>query len=113
MAKLARAGTALALMHGWLKAMLRISETNTANKGAILRLDGSLTGPWVHELRLACEPILAQGEGLQIDCGGVSFVDTAGISLLQALRSKGTSLVNCSPFIKLQLERNGSKSRKP
>jgi ABC-type transporter Mla MlaB component len=87
--------------------MLRISEINSAMDGRKLKLDGSLTGPWVQELKQACEPILAEGQAMQIDCRGVSFVDAAGITLLQWLQSRGVTLDNCSPFIKLQLAQNG------
>jgi ABC-type transporter Mla MlaB component len=92
--------------------MLRISEINSALDGRKLRLDGSLTGPWVQELKLTCEPLLAEGEAMQIDCGGVSFVDATGIALLQGLQARGAALVNCSPFIKLQLAHNGHESSK-
>ncbi len=84
--------------------MLRITETDMAVNGTRLRLDGKLVGPWVNELRLLCEPILANGEQIQVDCGGVSSVDSDGIALMHILQAKGVMLVNCSPFIKLQLE---------
>jgi len=70
--------------------------------GAKLRLDGKLAGPWVCELKLQCEPILAKSERIQMDCGGVSSIDSNGIALMQILQAKGVTLVNCSPFIKLQ-----------
>ncbi len=85
------------------KPMLRITETDVAVDGAKLRLDGKLAGPWVCELKLRCEPILAKSERIQMDCGGVSSIDSDGIALMQILQAKGVTLVNCSPFIKLQL----------
>jgi ABC-type transporter Mla MlaB component len=85
------------------KPMLRITETDVAVDGAKLRLDGKLAGPWVCELKLRCEPILAKSERIQMDCGGVSSVDSDGIALMQILQAKGVTLVNCSLFIKLQL----------
>jgi ABC-type transporter Mla MlaB component len=83
--------------------MLRITETDVAVDGTKLRLDGKLAGPWVRELRLLCEPILARGEQIQIDCSGVSSLDSDGIALLQRLQVERVTLVNCSPYIKLQL----------
>jgi len=71
-----------------------------------LRLDGSLTGPWVHELRLMCESKRVDSGAMQIDCGGITFVDAAGVALMRGLQSKGVRLVNCSPFIKMQLAQN-------
>jgi ABC-type transporter Mla MlaB component len=92
--------------------MLRISEINSALDGRKLRLDGSVTGPWVQELKLTCEPLLAEGEAMQLDCGGVSFVDAVGIALLQRLQARGATVVNCSPFLKLQLAQNDHTSSK-
>jgi hypothetical protein len=83
--------------------MLRITETDVTVEGTKLRLDGKLAGPWVGELKMLCEPILARGEQIQIDLGGVSSLDRDGIELLRMLRAKGVILVNCSPLIKLQL----------
>lgn len=83
--------------------MLRITETDVTVDGTKLRLDGKLAGPWVRELRLLCEPILARGEQIQIDCSGVSSLDSDGIALLQRLQREGVTLVNCSLFIKLRL----------
>jgi len=85
--------------------MLRISETNV--KGTTFRLDGSLTGPWVRELKIMFESRLGDSGAIQIDCGGVTFVDAAGVALMQRLQSQGVRLVNCSPFIKMQLAQNG------
>jgi ABC-type transporter Mla MlaB component len=83
--------------------MLRITETDVTVDGTKLSLDGKLVGPWVGELKMLCEPILARGEQIQIDLGGVSSLDSDGIELLRMLQAKGAILVNCSPFIKLQL----------
>ena len=80
-----------------------LQRPTVAVDGAKLRLDGKLAGPWVCELKLRCEPILAKSERIQMDCGGVSSIDSDGIALMQRLQAKGVTLVNCSPFIKLQL----------
>ena len=84
--------------------MLRITETDVTVDGTKLRLDGKLVGPWVPELRLVCEPMLAKIEQIQADCGGISSIDSEGIALMRTLQAKFVTLVNCSPFIKLQLE---------
>jgi ABC-type transporter Mla MlaB component len=86
--------------------MLRISN-NSETEEARLRLDGNVTGPWVKELEASCEAALSGGKRLRIDLGGVGFVDEAGITLMHGLKAKGVDLVNCSPFIKLQLGLNG------
>jgi len=48
------------------KPMLRITQTDVAVDGAKLRQDGKLAGPWVCELKLRCEPILAKSERIQM-----------------------------------------------
>ena len=83
--------------------MVRITETDVTVDGTKLRLDGKLGGPWVREMRLVCDPILAKGQQIQIDCSGVSSLDSDGIALLQRLQGEGVTLVNCSLFIKLRL----------
>ena len=82
--------------------MLRISKITEENNST-LRLEGTLAGPWVEELGRLCSVLPADDCGLTLDCGGVSFADTKGLVLLQALRESGISLDNCSPFLEWQL----------
>ena len=83
--------------------MLRISKIEVTD-ATTLRLEGSLSGLWVEELRRVCETTLAGREKLTVDCGGISFSDSEGISLMRELRSHNVDLKNCSPFLKFQLE---------
>ncbi len=83
--------------------MLRISKLDKTN-AITLRLEGSLSGVWVVELKRLCDTAVAQGETITLECAGVSFSDLDGVALLRALRGQGTRLVNCSPFLKFQLE---------
>ncbi len=83
--------------------MLRISKLNGTD-ATTLRLEGSLAGVWVEELRQLCQTSIAQGETITLDCEGVSFSDLQGVVLMRDLRRQGVLLVNCSPFLKLQLE---------
>lgn len=86
--------------------MLRISRPEVAADGTKLRLDGKLAGPWVQELQIICEPILAKGGRIQIDCSGILSVDDDGVALMRALQSRGATLVDCSGFIRLRLGRS-------
>jgi hypothetical protein len=79
--------------------MLRISEPMPSRDGVAFRLDGRVIGPWVHELRSACEAVLARGEPLTLDLGGVCFADEAGVALLRTLAARGARLDNGSPFV--------------
>jgi ABC-type transporter Mla MlaB component len=83
--------------------MLRISNVGSEEKLTRLRLDGTLSGPWVEELRRMCEATLAQEHPLVVDCGGLLFTDAEGAALMRSLRDRSVVLANCSPFLKLQL----------
>ena len=83
--------------------MLRISKLDITD-ATTLRLEGSLTGVWVEELRQLCETALAQGDTITLDCGGISFSDLDGVALMRELRGHQVRLTNCSPFLKFQLE---------
>jgi len=84
--------------------MLKIVLGETSNKTAALFLEGRLIGPWVHELGRACEPILASGQPLSLDLGGVSFSGRDGVALLIELRDRGVPLLHCSAFVAEQLK---------
>ena len=79
------------------------------NHNATLRLEGSIAGPWVAELRAACKAVMAEGRGLKLDLGDVSFVDADGVALLGGLQSRGVSLIECSPFVEEQLKGTAGK----
>ncbi len=83
--------------------MLKISKLESSD-AATFRLEGSLAGAWVEELRQLCEAAIAQQTTIILDCGGVSFSDLEGAALLRDLRRQGICLANCSPFLKIQLE---------
>lgn len=83
--------------------MLRITEGTTDGNGWVLRLEGELIGPWVSELSRLCEEEISRGRNLKIDMSLVSFADRHGISLLKGLKSRGTDVVNSSPFLREQL----------
>lgn len=82
--------------------MLRITKITEEN-GSKLKIEGTLSGAWVEELRRLCEAILIDGGELMLECGNVSFADAQGIAFMQALRASNVSLLNCSPFLQWQL----------
>lgn len=84
--------------------MLRISITNTTDESTTLQLEGSVSGPWVDELKQLAEAILAESKTLVVDCRGVSFGDFQGQNLIHELLARKVTLVNCSAFFKSQLE---------
>jgi ABC-type transporter Mla MlaB component len=84
--------------------MLRITSTDGGNQHIRLRLEGRVVGPWVTELRKACEKVLGAGKPLELNLAEVSFLDPAGVTLLAKVRARGVQLAECSPFILEQLK---------
>ena len=83
--------------------MLKISEIQPSNHTVTLRLEGRVVGPWVAELRHSCEKLLSEGRVLNLQLAEVEFLDPSGISLLTNLRDRGARLLDCSPFVDVQL----------
>ena len=83
--------------------MLKISREPDEDDLVTLRLEGEITGPWVDETNRACERVLARGEHIRMDLRDVTFVDRAGVELLQRLKKGRAVLNHCSPFLKAQL----------
>lgn len=78
--------------------MLRITQIHDSH-GPRLKLEGKLLGPWTDELRAACAGLTQQVRQPRIDLTEVSFVDAAGIKLLEDLRGEGFDLTACSHFV--------------
>jgi anti-anti-sigma regulatory factor len=83
--------------------MLKIDPAETWNGHTKIRLEGRLIGPWVEELRRACEQVLATGARVALDLADVSFLDQSGVELIQSLRQRNVALLSCSAFIAEQL----------
>ena len=85
--------------------MLKIDVANQAGPRVTVSLEGRVVGPWVDELRRACEPCLGNGHELILDFAGVSFIGREGVTLCRSLQQGCyTSFTNCSPFLKEQLD---------
>jgi len=81
----------------------------SGNHHAILRLEGRVAGPWVAELRTACERVLGEGRALELNLAEVSFLEPAGVALLANVRKRGVRLLACSPFVAEQLKTSGDQ----
>jgi anti-anti-sigma regulatory factor len=89
--------------------MLKISDTATTEEQPVfLRLEGQVRGPWVEELRRACDQVLGnnghRGNRLVLDLAEVSFIDGDGVSLFRELTTRRVLVKNCSPFVAEQLK---------
>ena len=87
--------------------MLKISQVKPVNHAVTLRLEGRVVGPWVTELQKSCEEVLTNGRLLKLHLADVEFMDAQGVALLSSLRSRGVSLLECSPFAAEQLKATG------
>jgi len=84
--------------------MLKISQIGTSNHPVVLKLEGRVIGAWVEELGHVCETLLSDGCGLNLDMTDVSYLDGNGVTALTGLKSRGVSLINCSPFVEERLK---------
>lgn len=80
--------------------MLRvvIFEGGAATK--MLRLSGSISGPWVAELQLCCETLLGAGHQVRLDLNDVLYVDRSGLDLLSQLKARGVGIACWTPLVK-------------
>jgi anti-anti-sigma regulatory factor len=71
-----------------------------------IKLEGSLSGPWVEELRKAWSAGAEspRDPAVTLDLSGVNFVDEAGRDLLMQIRKTGAVLLGVSPFVRELLE---------
>jgi ABC-type transporter Mla MlaB component len=85
--------------------MLRVMVVESSRNAVTLRAEGRLTGPWVDELRTACDVHSSNDEvQLSLDLADISFADAAGVALLKELRSRSVSLMRTTPFLAEQLK---------
>jgi hypothetical protein len=89
--------------------MLRITVVETSKIAVTLRVEGRITGPWVEELRTACNVHAFPDEvQLSLELADISFADTAGVALLKELRHRGVGLIRTTPFLTEQLKNEPS-----
>ena len=72
--------------------MLRIAAADGRGNSATLTLEGRVIGPWVDELRRACQRVLVTGAELTLDLHEVAFVE------------RGVIVANCPAFVCEQLK---------
>jgi anti-anti-sigma regulatory factor len=76
--------------------MLRVHSEADAKGGTVLRLEGSLIGPWIEELLRAAEA--APAGQLAIDLAALGYADKDGERVLRDLAARA-ELRGCSPFL--------------
>src|SRR5258706_15222832 len=91
--------------------MLRISNIETAENAATLRLEGQIAGPWTEELSAACERVLEAGRDLTLDLEDVSLIDRPALAFLSSLSQRAVTFARCSPFHEEQLKQAAAPRR--
>jgi anti-anti-sigma regulatory factor len=91
--------------------VLRIT-IQKASDVVLLKLEGSVKGPWVDELRKARRTAaeIAGGQPMSIDLDAVSFIDTRGRDLLLRMQREGVALKGASGFLRQVLEDTNTNS---
>lgn len=84
--------------------MLRISLGVEGVRGVTFRLEGRVVGPWVAELREACEKVLEKKRSLTLDLSEVMYASREGVALLLDLKAQGVVLAGCSAFLNQELK---------
>jgi len=91
------------MIHRGGRGVLMIVTRDVTTDRATLVLEGGVLGPWVDELRRACDGALASHRVVTLDLGAVGFIDRAGLALFRELEGRQVRVTNCSPFVAEQL----------
>ena len=85
--------------------MLRITVQTESGK-TLLKLDGKITGPWVHELESCWEMLrrVQPGKLVVVDLADVSFVNASGSQLLERMHGEGAELLGEGPLTRSLVE---------
>jgi len=80
--------------------MLRITVVESSPRAITLRVEGRIAGPWVEELRTACNTHTSSNPvQLCLELEDVSFVDAAGVACLKKLEKQGVRFSRVSCFL--------------
>ena len=91
--------------------MLRITRFVGDQSGDVLKLEGTLNGPWVSEAQKAHALAAAQTARIRLDLSGLTFANEDGVALLRELSRCGTEIVGCSSFIAELLHLSSASSQ--
>jgi ABC-type transporter Mla MlaB component len=79
--------------------MLRITRTVGEDSVEVLKLEGTLQGPWVDEAHDAHALCAARTSRIGLDLAGLTFADEEGAALLHELIRRGARVLGCSSYI--------------
>ncbi len=67
--------------------LLRVTLRHEGD-GVVARLDGEIDLATAPHVQRRLEPVLDEHDGLEVDLGGLTFMDSAGLHLLEALAAR-------------------------
>lgn len=88
--------------------MLKISRKEGPGSKSILKIEGTLGGAWVSELRSACDELLQETKRARLDLSGVTYVDRAGTELLESLQADRRVVIEASSAFVTELLKGGA-----
>jgi hypothetical protein len=88
--------------------MLRITRVTNGASSILLKVEGWIVAEWVPLLEHEIVAGLQVGKSVDLDFEGVSYIDGAGIRMLQAISSNRLQIMHCSAFIQALLDQRAS-----
>jgi ABC-type transporter Mla MlaB component len=79
--------------------MLRITRKVDDDGRTTLKIEGTIAGEWVGELRRSIESSFHGPIKVAIDLSDVSFVDAAGVALLHELRDLPVEILGATAYV--------------
>jgi ABC-type transporter Mla MlaB component len=88
--------------------MLKISRKVEPGGESTLKIEGTLGGAWVFEVRSACDELLQERKRVRLDLRGVAFVDRAGTELLESLQADRRVVIEATSAFVAELLKGGA-----
>ncbi len=87
--------------------MLRITCENGNGLHRTLKVEGRIVGPEIDELSRSVLLALADSPRVVLEMAGVTYIDRAGVELIQTLCGNGAELGECPSFIRTLVNGGG------
>jgi ABC-type transporter Mla MlaB component len=84
--------------------MLRVIRIVDTACGETIKLEGSLHGPWVEELRREYHSSVNQATCIRLDLSALTYLDEDGRVLLCEWMRRGAEITACSRYVSAVLE---------
>jgi ABC-type transporter Mla MlaB component len=84
--------------------MLRIFRIIDGGRGETIKLEGSLHGPWVEEVRKAYDSTADQASLIRLDLADLTYLDEDGRVLLCKWIRRGAEVTACSRYVSAVLQ---------